>query len=140
MFIDFKHAFDRVCGTKLWTAMQELGYPKKLVSLIRMSMEGAQCKIRIEQQYSESFKVNNGLKQGDALSPQLFNIVLEHIIIRVGIGAPTLVFRREGPNLLLDFADDVDLIGNSEIKMRETFITFEKAKNIGHQINENRSK
>ena len=57
-------------------------------------MEGAQCKIRIEQQYSESFEVNNGLKQGDALSPQLFNIALKHIIRRVRIDAPTLLFRR----------------------------------------------
>ena len=48
-------------------------------------MEGAQCKIRIEQQYSESFEVNNGLKQGDALSPQLFNIAREHIIRKARI-------------------------------------------------------
>lgn len=141
MFIDFKQAFDRICRTKLWSAMQELGFPKKLVNLIRMCMEGAQCKVRIGQQYSEPFEVNNGLKQGDALSPQLFNIALEHIIRRARIEAPTSIFRREGPNLLLAFADDVDLIGNSRLKMRETFIRFEnEAEKMGLQINENKTK
>ena len=62
MIIDFKQIFDRVCRTKLWTAMQVLDYPKKQVNLIRMSLEKAQCKIRIELQYAESFEVNNDLR------------------------------------------------------------------------------
>lgn len=48
----------------------------------------------------------------------------------------TSIFQH-GPNLLLAFADDVDLIGNSRFKMKETLIRFEKeARKMGLKINE----
>lgn len=73
----FKEAFDRVCRMKLWTAMHEFGFPKKLVNL--------RCEVTVEKQYSETFEINNGVRQRDA------------------------IFHREGPNLQLAFADDVSL-------------------------------
>lgn len=109
---------------KLWTAMHELGCPKKLVSLILMCIEGLRCKVRVGQQYSKTFEINNGLNQGEALSPQLSNIALQHIIRNRGIETRTSIFHRQGSELLLTFADD--LLGNTRIKMKETFIKFEK--------------
>jgi len=32
---------------------------------------------------SHSFKIRNGLKQGDALSPLLFNFALEYAILKI---------------------------------------------------------
>lgn len=66
----------------------------------------------------------------DALSRQPFNITLEHIISNPGIVTPISVFHRKGPNLLLAFAVDIDLIGNTRIKVKETFIRFEKKAEI----------
>lgn len=43
-------------------------------------MEGRHFKVAVEQQYSEIFEINIVLTQVDALSPQLFYKVLEHII------------------------------------------------------------
>ena len=37
-------------------------------------------KVRIENYLSSSFPIENGLKQGDALSPLLFNFALEYAI------------------------------------------------------------
>jgi hypothetical protein len=39
--------------------------------------------VRICKNWSEMFPVPNGLKQGDALSPLLFNFALEYAIRRV---------------------------------------------------------
>jgi hypothetical protein len=39
--------------------------------------------VRICKILSDKFTVHNGLKQGDALSPLLFNFVLEYVIRRV---------------------------------------------------------
>jgi len=37
------------------------------------------CKIRIAKEETQPFKVTSGLRQGDTLSPGLFNLVLERI-------------------------------------------------------------
>jgi hypothetical protein len=40
-------------------------------------------KVRIGKHLSESFVIRNGLKQGDALSPLLFNFALGYAIRKV---------------------------------------------------------
>jgi hypothetical protein len=42
--------------------------------------------VRIGKHLSESFPIQNGLKQGDALSPLLFNFGLEYAIKTLGTG------------------------------------------------------
>lgn len=57
--------------------MKEFGIPQKLMTLTKMCMENTQYKIRVECTVSETFEVRTGLKQGDSLSPTLFNIAIE---------------------------------------------------------------
>ena len=46
-------------------------------------MNGTQSKVKIGNYLSSSFPIENGLKQGDALSPLLFNFALENAINKV---------------------------------------------------------
>jgi hypothetical protein len=60
---------------------------------------------------SDSFPVQNGLKQGDALSPLLFNFALEYAIRKVQgyqVGQ-----KLNGTHQLLAYADDVNLLGDN---------------------------
>jgi hypothetical protein len=50
----------------------------KLVRLIKMCLNETYSKVRIGNHLSDSFPIQNGLKQGDALSPLLFNFALEY--------------------------------------------------------------
>jgi hypothetical protein len=55
----------------------------KLVRLIKMCLNGTYSKVCIGKHLSESFPIENGLKQGDALSPLLFNFALEYAIRKI---------------------------------------------------------
>jgi hypothetical protein len=55
----------------------------KLVRLIKMCLNETYSKVRIGKHLPVSFPIQNGLKEGDALSPLLFNFVLEYAIRKV---------------------------------------------------------
>jgi hypothetical protein len=55
----------------------------KLVRLIRMCLSETYSRVRVGKHLSDTFPVKNGLKQGNALSPLIFNFGLEYAIRRV---------------------------------------------------------
>ena len=77
LFIDLKKAYDSVRRETLYTILMEFGIPKKLVRLIKMCLTETYSRVRVGKNLSEMFPIRNGLKQGDALSPLLFNFALE---------------------------------------------------------------
>jgi hypothetical protein len=60
---------------------------------------------------SESFPIQNGLKQADALSVLLFNFALGYIIRKVWENQVGL--KLNGTRELLAYADDVNLLGDN---------------------------
>ena len=63
----------------------EFGVPKKLVRLIKMCLTETCSGVQVGKNLSDIFPIRNGLKQGDALSPLLFNFALEYAIGRVQV-------------------------------------------------------
>jgi hypothetical protein len=55
----------------------------KLVRFIKMCLIETCIKVRTGKHLSDSFPIQNGLKQGDALSLLLFNFALEYAIRKV---------------------------------------------------------
>ena len=62
--------------------MHKLGFPKKLVKLCRILNNEVYAKIPFGKHLSSEFKVNKGSRQGDAIAPLLFKIVMEIAIRR----------------------------------------------------------
>jgi hypothetical protein len=52
----------------------------KLVRLIKMCLNLTCSKVHTGKYFSDNFPVQNGLGEGDALSPLLFNFALEYAI------------------------------------------------------------
>jgi retron-type reverse transcriptase len=83
LFIDFKKAFYSVTREVLYNILLEFGIPKKLVRLIKMCLNETYSKVRVGKFLSNKLPIQNGLKQGDALSPLLSNFDLEYAIRKV---------------------------------------------------------
>jgi hypothetical protein len=83
LFIDFKKAYDSVRREVLYNILIEFGIPRKLAGLIQMCLNKTHSMVHIGKFQSDKFPIQNGLKEGDALSPLLFNFALEYAIKRV---------------------------------------------------------
>jgi hypothetical protein len=68
-------------------------------------------RVRVGKHLSDTFPINDGLKQGDALSPLLFNCVLECAIRRVQANQEGL--KLNGTHQLLAYANYVNIFGDS---------------------------
>jgi len=84
LFIDFKKAYDSVRREVLYNILIEFGIPMKLVRLIKMCLTETHSRVWVGKNLSTMFPIRNGLKQ-NALSPLLFNFVLEYAIRRVQV-------------------------------------------------------
>jgi hypothetical protein len=60
----------------LYNILIEFGITMKLVRLIKICLNETYNKVCIGKHLFDNFPIQNGLKQGDALSPLLFNFAL----------------------------------------------------------------
>ena len=76
LFIDFKKAYDSVREV-LYNILIEFGIPVTLGGLIKLCMNENYNRVRVDKYLSDVFPIRNGLKQGDVLSPLLFNFTVQ---------------------------------------------------------------
>jgi hypothetical protein len=88
---------------------------------------------------SDSFPIQNGLKQEDALSPLLFNFPLEYTIRKVQENQVGL--KLNGTHQLLAYAEDVNLLeDNIDMINKDTETSTDASKEVGLEVNVEKTK
>jgi hypothetical protein len=85
LFIDFKKANDSIHRKSLINILRELHFKNKFIKLIEISILETFVKVRIGNITTDPILVKSGLRQGDAMSSILFNIVVEKVIMEMNI-------------------------------------------------------
>jgi hypothetical protein len=115
--------------------MSELNFPTKLIRLTKVTLTIVTCCVKIQNDCSEYFETQQGLRQGDVLSTLFFNVLLEVIVGRANLQTIGTIYNKEIQ--LLAYADDIDIVGTSQSAVRDAYLALKKeVAKVGLKINE----
>jgi hypothetical protein len=77
--IDFEKAFDSICHKQLWKTLDSLKVPNIVIKCIKSMYNQATSDVITDQGVTNKFKIKRGVRQGDILSPLLFNLFIDQV-------------------------------------------------------------
>ena len=111
-FVDFKKAYDSVWREALFVKVMEMGIQGKIFRLIECMYKDIYSCVKISDVLSDDIKCERGVRQGDVLSPNLFNIFVNDLPQWLGVTEYTPVLGNDYVNCLM-YADDLAILSLS---------------------------
>jgi hypothetical protein len=138
--IDFKKVYDKVKWSFLQQTLRMKGFSEKWCQWIQSFTEGGNVNIKVNDQLCSYFQTKKGLRQGDPLSPILFNIVVDMLAILIARAKAEGQVEGVIPNLIedglsiLQYADDTIIFMSHDVQkavnMKFLLNTFEQVSGL----------
>ena len=109
VFVDLEKAHDKVPREEVWYCMRKSGLAEKYVRIVQDMYDDSITAVRCEVGVTDGFEVKVGLHQGSALSPCLFEMVMDRM---------TDDIREEAPWTMM-FADDIVICSESKERLEQ---------------------
>lgn len=140
-FIDFKAAFDSVKREALWKIMEKDGLPTKLLRLIKAYYTATRTRVGVYGQQSRPIEVLTGVRQGCALSPILFNYVIDWVLSKALADHHGVRINETYALTDLAYADDIVILADSHSAIQNAVDNIvAMSKEVGLSINTSKTK
>jgi retron-type reverse transcriptase len=107
--------------------------PPKLINLIKLTLENTTAKVKVNNTYTMDFRIDIGVKQGDPLSPTLFNLVLDTILTQLDLRGNIFTRLKQ----LMAYADDILILARTKRSLTDALEQLKKSSlEVGLEINE----
>lgn len=81
--IDAEKAFNKVDWGFMWNTLEEIGLDDRMLSWIKALYTHPTARVKTNGTLSEPFKMYNGTREGCPLSPLLFVLALEPLLVKI---------------------------------------------------------
>ena len=121
--MDLEKAYDTINRHGMWQMLRVYGVGGKLLKAVQsFYLESRTC-VRVGNDASEWFPVNVGLGRGCVMSPWLFNVYMDGVVLEVNVrvlGKGLKLLSANGGRFEINqllFADNTALVADSEDKL-----------------------
>ncbi len=112
-FVDFRKAFDLLPRDLLLFRLLEYGVDGKMYNAIKCIYRKSSCAVRINDKMTDWFSAEQGVRQGDNLSPTLFSAFVNSLIGELKSGGVGVKLGDDCISVLA-YADDLVLLSENE--------------------------
>ena len=112
-FVDFKRAFDSVPHAGLFYKLKQAGVGSKFYNIIKSLYSNIDLCVKVGNERTNFFSSHIGVRQGDNLSPNLFNLYLSDLPSYFDHSCDPVTLNDINLNCLL-YADDLVLLSSSK--------------------------
>lgn len=123
--LDVTKAFDTVSHNSIRRGLTRMGVDNHMKTYIMSSLQGNRTSVRLGGQSTREFVFNRGVKQGDPISPLLFNIVMDEFIAESNAGPYGGTIPSGERVASIAFADDLLLLEDDPERM---VVSLDKAR------------